>query len=159
MRSARCVRLEADVDTRVALLLEDYAHFVEAPAALAAKLDLLRDLHGAERIAQWREHLGSGRWRPLVRDLLENHYDPAYRRSLFRNYRDAQGAAAVPVTSARALRVAAKKIKGLIISRLRSRCGCVSPQVVVIATRMSNVSLMPGPALIIPSMAFGGAMS
>ena len=98
MRGARCVRLEADVDTRVALLLEDYAHFVDAPAALAAKLDLLRDLHGAERIAQWREHLGSGRWRPLVRDLLENHYDPAYRRSLFRNYREAQGAAAVTVT-------------------------------------------------------------
>ncbi|HEX5129487.1 MAG TPA: tRNA 2-selenouridine(34) synthase MnmH [Usitatibacter sp.] len=97
MRASRCVRLEADVDTRVALLLEDYAHFVGEPGALAAKLDLLRDLHGAERIAAWKGHLEAGRWHPLVRDLLENHYDPAYRRSLFRNYRDAQGAAAVEV--------------------------------------------------------------
>ena len=98
MRAARCVRLEADVDTRVALLLEDYAHFVGEPAALAVKLDLLRDLHGAERIAQWKEHLAQGRWHPLVRDLLESHYDPAYRRSLFRNYRDAQSAAGVAVS-------------------------------------------------------------
>lgn len=97
MRASRCVRLEADVDTRVALLLEDYAHFVGEPGALAAKLDLLRDLHGAERIAAWKDHLEAGRWHPLVRDLLENHYDPAYRRSLFRNYRDAQGASAVEV--------------------------------------------------------------
>ena len=97
MRASRCVRLEADVDTRVALLLEDYAHFVGEPTALAAKLDLLRDLHGAERIEQWKEHLAAGRWRPLVRDLLESHYDPAYRRSLFRNYRDAQATAGVEV--------------------------------------------------------------
>jgi len=97
MRAARCVRLEADVDTRVALLLEDYAHFVGEPATLAAKLDLLRDLHGAERIASWKEHLAEGRWHPLVRDLLESHYDPAYRRSLFRNYREAQSAAGVEV--------------------------------------------------------------
>jgi tRNA 2-selenouridine synthase len=97
MRASRCLRLEADIDTRVALLLEDYAHFVGSPAALAAKLELLRDLHGAERIAAWKEHLEAGRWHPLVRDLLESHYDPAYRRSLFRNYRDAQTAAAVEV--------------------------------------------------------------
>ena len=97
MRASRCVRLEADVDTRVALLLEDYAHFVGEPGALAAKLELLRDLHGAERITQWKDDLAAGRWQPLVRDLLESHYDPAYRRSLFRNYRDAQSAPAIHV--------------------------------------------------------------
>ena len=43
-------------------------------------------------------HLEAGRWEPLVADLLDNHYDPAYRRSLARNYRDAQTAAPVPVT-------------------------------------------------------------
>lgn len=98
MRASRCLRLEADVDTRVALLLEDYAHFVASPAALQQKLDLLRDLHGSERIGQWKEHLEQGRWRPLVRDLLESHYDPAYLRSLSRNYREAQSGAGVPVS-------------------------------------------------------------
>jgi tRNA 2-selenouridine synthase len=97
MRGSRCLRLEAGTPTRVALLMQDYAHFVARPEALAQKLELLRDLHGAERIELWRRHLEGGDWNELVRDLLESHYDPAYRRSLFRNYRDAHGAAPVAV--------------------------------------------------------------
>ena len=97
MRAARCFRLETDTAARVALLMQDYAHFVADPRALASKLDLLRDLHGKERLAQWNAHLEAGRWEPLVGDLLESHYDPAYRRSLFRNYRDAQTATPLAV--------------------------------------------------------------
>jgi len=96
MRGSRCFRLEADVPTRVALLREDYAHFVGNPETLADKLELLRPLHGAERIDAWKAHLAAGHWDALVGDLLESHYDPAYRRSLFRNYRDAQ--TATPLT-------------------------------------------------------------
>ncbi|HET6263408.1 MAG TPA: tRNA 2-selenouridine(34) synthase MnmH [Usitatibacter sp.] len=97
MRAARCFRMEADEPTRVALLLEDYAHFVADPKALAGKLDLLRDLHGAERIGQWKSQLEGGRWKELVGDLLASHYDPAYKRSLLRNYRGAQNAIAIEV--------------------------------------------------------------
>ena len=97
MRESKCLRLEADTASRVALLMEDYAHFVERPDALAAKLDCLAPLHGAERIDAWKDHLGRGEWNELVRELLESHYDPAYRRSLFRNYVDAQAAAPVEV--------------------------------------------------------------
>ncbi len=97
MRAARCFRLEAEPAMRVALLLEDYAHFVANPAALAEKLDCLRALHGAERIALWKERLAHRQWEPLVRDLLESHYDPAYRRSLARNYREAPRATPVAV--------------------------------------------------------------
>jgi tRNA 2-selenouridine synthase len=97
MRAARCFRLEADEARRVALLLEDYAHFVANPRALAAKLDLLRDLHGKERIESWRAHLEAGRWEPLVGDLLASHYDPAYRRSMARNYQGMQQAVPVEV--------------------------------------------------------------
>lgn len=97
MRESACLRLEAAPEARIALLLEDYAHFVADPAALAARLDLLRDLHGAGRIAAWKAHLAQGEWQPLVHDLLESHYDPAYRRSLFRNYRGAADAPPVEV--------------------------------------------------------------
>ncbi len=100
MRAARCFRLQANEKVRVALLMEDYAHFVASPAALMAKLELLRDLHGAERIDQWAEHLARSAWHPLVRDLLENHYDPAYRKSLLRNYREAPSAEVVEVSEA-----------------------------------------------------------
>ena len=97
MRDSRCFRLEAPTEVRVRLLLEDYRHFVGSPAALLEKLELLRDLHGAERLDLWRAHLAGGAWEPLVQDLLESHYDPAYRKSLARNYRDAATATVVPV--------------------------------------------------------------
>jgi tRNA 2-selenouridine synthase len=97
MRESKCLRLEADTATRVALLLEDYAHFVARPEALAAKLDCLAPLHGAERIDAWKSHLGRGEWNELVRELLESHYDPAYRRSLLRNYAEAQAGEPVQV--------------------------------------------------------------
>ena len=100
MRDAPCYRLEADASTRVALLLEDYAHFVERPQALAEKLDCLKNLHGGERIDLWKSRLARGEWDALVHDLLESHYDPAYKRSLLRNYRDAQTATPVPVRDA-----------------------------------------------------------
>ncbi len=97
MRAAKCLRLEAETGTRVELLLEDYSHFVARPESLAAKLDCLAPLHGAERIDTWKAHLEHGEWKALVRELLESHYDPAYRRSLFRNYVDAESAAPVEV--------------------------------------------------------------
>jgi tRNA 2-selenouridine synthase len=97
MRGSRCLRLEATEEARVALLMEEYAHFVANPELLREKLECLTPLHGAERIGTWTAQLRAGEWHPLVRDLLRDHYDPAYRRSLFRNYRDAEGARAIAV--------------------------------------------------------------
>jgi tRNA 2-selenouridine synthase len=112
MRASRCFRLEADPATRVALLLEDYAHFVADPPALAEKLRCLAPLHGAARIEAWLTELARGNWPALVGDLLESHYDPAYRRSLERNYRDAATATPVPVAhiGAPAFRAIARKL-------------------------------------------------
>ena len=98
MRASPCLRLEAAEDTRVALLLEDYAHFVDKPEALREKLECLVPLHGEARIGAWIAQLRSGEWHSLVRDLLRDHYDPAYRRSLFKNYRGAEGGEALDVT-------------------------------------------------------------
>jgi tRNA 2-selenouridine synthase len=114
MRASPCLRLEADEETRVALLLEDYAHFVKDPEALRAKLECLIPLHGDARIGGWVSQLRAGEWEPLVSDLLRNHYDPAYRRSLFRNYKGAEDAEAVNVTdiTARGFRSLARSIMG-----------------------------------------------
>lgn len=101
MRAARCFRLEADEATRVALLREDYAHFVADPQALRAKLACLEPLHGRGRIEAWGAHLARGDWDALVHDLLASHYDPAYRRSLARNYLDAAAATPVEVADIR----------------------------------------------------------
>jgi len=98
MRASACLRLEAAEETRVALLMEDYAHFVKNPEALRGKLECLTALHGTARIEAWTSQLRAGEWQALVSDLLRNHYDPAYQRSLLRNYKDAGTGKAVPVT-------------------------------------------------------------
>jgi tRNA 2-selenouridine synthase len=97
MRVGPCLRLEASNESRVKLLVEDYAHLIADPARLVHKLECLGDLHGAERIDRWKAQVAAQRWTELVLDLLENHYDPAYRRSMFRNYRGAESARVVPI--------------------------------------------------------------
>lgn len=86
MRASDCVLLEADRATRVALLMDEYRHFFAAPEALAAQLDCLAELHGRERIGEWKRLALRGEWEALVARLLEEHYDPAYRRSAARNF-------------------------------------------------------------------------
>jgi len=98
MRASACLRLEASGETRVRLLREDYEHFERDPALLVEKLECLRPLHGAERIEGWKGALARGDWDGLVRELLVAHYDPAYERSMFRNYVNAAGARVVSVT-------------------------------------------------------------
>ena len=100
MREGRCFRLESGNDARIELLLEDYAHLIARPGVLVEKLECLKDLHGAERIELWKARIRRGEWRSLVLDLLENHYDPAYRRSMLRNYRDAHTAPAISIADA-----------------------------------------------------------
>ena len=100
MRQGRCFRVETSNPTRVQLLVEDYAHLIADPARLVQKLECLKDLHGDERISQWKEHVSRAAWEQLVLDLLEDHYDPAYRKSMFRNYRDAQTADPIAIPEA-----------------------------------------------------------
>jgi len=86
MRASECVVLEAGIETRVALLMQEYRHFFCDPGMLGAQLDCLADLHGRERIAEWKQLAERGEWHALVARLLEEHYDPAYRRSAERNF-------------------------------------------------------------------------
>ena len=86
MWESRCVRLEIAWPARVALLCEDYRHFIDEPPRLFEKLDCLVALYSRDRIEEWKELAHTGRWNDLVADLLANHYDPAYARSTLRNY-------------------------------------------------------------------------
>ena len=86
MRAAECVLLEADVETRIALLTEEYRHFFADRKSLDAQLDCLVGLHGRERVGAWKALAAQGAWPELVARLLEEHYDPAYRRSALRNF-------------------------------------------------------------------------
>lgn len=86
MRASECVLLEAGTASRVALLMQEYRHFFADASALNAQLDCLLRLHGRERVESWKALAAEGAWEALVGRLLEEHYDPAYRRSAQRNF-------------------------------------------------------------------------
>ncbi|MFO7543349.1 MAG: tRNA 2-selenouridine(34) synthase MnmH [Thiobacillus sp.] len=86
MRASRCVRLVAPLAARVGLLIEDYAHFLHDPDIINDQLAHLVSLRGHETVSAWQALATQGTWDQLVAALLEQHYDPAYLRSLATNY-------------------------------------------------------------------------
>lgn len=99
MREAACIRLDVPLPARVRLLRDEYAHFEATPDELRARLDRLVELHGRERIAEWQALLQANDWDALVERLLSEHYDPAYRRSLTRNFVQSDRAQVVSIGS------------------------------------------------------------
>jgi tRNA 2-selenouridine synthase len=99
MRASRCIVLDTALEARVSLLIDEYRHFIEDPAALEAQLDCLVGLHGRERIARWKALAVQGAWREFVAVLLQEHYDPAYRRSSQRNFTHLEAATRLAIRS------------------------------------------------------------
>jgi tRNA 2-selenouridine synthase len=93
--------LEAPIPVRVALLKEDYAHFLQDTALLSKQLDCLVDLHGREVIAQWNALAREQRWDELTAALLLRHYDPSYTRAITRHYPSLHSAPGVIATDTR----------------------------------------------------------
>ncbi|HEX6296584.1 MAG TPA: tRNA 2-selenouridine(34) synthase MnmH [Burkholderiales bacterium] len=114
MRGSPCVALEAALETRVELLLEEYRHFLGDRAALEAQLDCLVALHGKQKIGAWKALAQRGQWREFVARLLAEHYDPAYRRSSVRNFPGLATARVVRIGSPcpEAFRAAAAALRG-----------------------------------------------
>jgi tRNA 2-selenouridine synthase len=86
MRASPCVALQVARRHRVQLLIEDYQHFACNAPALNTQLSYLTDLHGKEKIGKWQQMALDGRMPDLVDELLVDHYDPAYTRSIHRNF-------------------------------------------------------------------------
>jgi tRNA 2-selenouridine synthase len=87
MRASSCVHIETELAQRVQFLIGDYAHFLTDAVLLKDRLGCLVELHGREVIARWDDCIDRQDWTALVTDLLQNHYDPAYRKSMPKNYR------------------------------------------------------------------------
>jgi tRNA 2-selenouridine synthase len=86
MRASPCIALRLDRPLRVQLLMEDYDHFCANPAILNGQLDHHAQVHGRARIDAWHELANTGHMAELVDQLLVEHYDPAYLRSIDRNF-------------------------------------------------------------------------
>ena len=116
MRVGRALTLVTPLERRVALLKEEYAHFLSAPASLAACLEPLIELHGKAAIARWRTLAAAADWDRLIGELLEAHYDPMYARSLARNFPSAQEALTIeaPDVSIDALAILAGEVRAMV---------------------------------------------
>ena len=86
MRQSPCISLTLSRPNRVRLLMEDYQHFTTDPTLLNTQLDCLVKLHGREKIDAWHTLANTGAMPQLVDELLVDHYDPAYVRSIDRNF-------------------------------------------------------------------------
>ncbi len=86
MRLSPCISLTLSRPNRVRLLMEDYHHFTADPALLNTQLECLVKLHGRDKISAWHDLANGGQMPQLVDELLVDHYDPAYIRSIDRNF-------------------------------------------------------------------------
>lgn len=86
MRSSACLRLEVPLAERVQLLTNDYVHFLHDPDLINRQLGYLATLRGHDMVTAWQALASQRAWDELVASLLEQHYDPAYLKSLSKNY-------------------------------------------------------------------------
>jgi len=98
MRASPCLNLILPIGERVALLLEDYAYFVNNREHFCERLDVLAEFRGKVVVAEWKELVMAGNLAPVVQDLLTIHYDPVYVQSMQRNFRQFEQAATIEPT-------------------------------------------------------------
>ena len=115
MRASPCIAMQVSRENRVKLLIEDYQHFACNAPALNAQLEFLTQLHGRERIERWQAMATAGEMPALVDELLVDHYDPAYLKSIHRNFVQYDKAIelALPDISPEAFVAAARQLHGV----------------------------------------------
>lgn len=87
MRASACLNLVLPDAQRVALLLEDYDYFVRDRELFCERLQVLAEFLGKAVVDAWTDSVRAGKIEPVVQALLTQHYDPAYRKSMQRNFR------------------------------------------------------------------------
>ena len=86
LRASPCTQVQMPLPARVAFLLDDYAHFVGDVDSFCERLQGLRELRGAEVVVRWQKLSLEGGLATVVEELLTQHYDPTYTRSMARNF-------------------------------------------------------------------------
>ena len=86
MRTAECIRVDTPLPLRIALLKDEYTHYLADPATLSSRLAHLIPLHGRKTVERWNALAAAGNWDTLISELLARHYDPTYARAIERNF-------------------------------------------------------------------------
>ena len=99
MWQGTCFEVVTPSALRARLLREEYAHLIKNRELLFYKLDCLKALHASKQIETWKNLADSQQWDEFVANMLVNHYDPAYDRSMFSNYSNARAATLLHTTN------------------------------------------------------------
>ncbi len=86
IRESSCINLNVNFNNRIEFLLKEYEHYVENKELLCSHLDNLSQLHGNRKITEWKKMIKGGDLQFFISDLLQNHYDPAYKKSIQKNF-------------------------------------------------------------------------
>ena len=95
-RHSRVLRVEMDDGPRIELLLEDYGFFARDSERFCQLLDGLVELRGREVVGRWQALARAGLWAEVFGQLMREHYDPLYLRSIDRHF---AGFASAPVVA------------------------------------------------------------
>ncbi len=81
MKGADRIEIDAPPPARAAYLTQAYRDLTRDPDELIARLDRLIPLVGRDRRDHWAGLVAERAFEPLAAELIEHHYDPAYRRT------------------------------------------------------------------------------
>jgi tRNA 2-selenouridine synthase len=86
MKRSDCIEIRLPLEARIIWLLQKYSHLIDRPDILKSKLTCLKSRYGWQKIKIWLDSIDSSQWEELVKNLLLEHYDPAYCHSFDRTY-------------------------------------------------------------------------
>ena len=111
---SRVVMVEMPDPARVELLLEEYGFFAKQVERFCQHMTTLAELRGKETVARWQAMARAGQWPQLFAELMQQHYDPLYLRSMSRNFAGMAAARQLALHSghAAAMREAAAALLG-----------------------------------------------
>lgn len=98
MRSAPCTLIDATRAARLDFLVRDYAYLGDDVGALQDKLNRLREHQSRETLERWKSLAAAHALPELFGELIDQHYDPLYKRSQHTNYTGYANALRVPST-------------------------------------------------------------
>jgi len=109
---APCLLVQMDDGARVQLLLQEYGFFAQQPERFCELLGALTELQGKERVERWQAMAQAALWPELFGELMREHYDPLYERSMRRNFVGLAGAQRVALADGAevTLRAAAREL-------------------------------------------------
>jgi tRNA 2-selenouridine synthase len=107
-----CLLVNMPDAARIELLLQEYGFFAQDPARFCTQLDGLVELCGRDRVQRWQAGARAGDWAGVFADLMREHYDPMYLRSIRRHYAgfDAARRIELPGGDGASLQAAARRL-------------------------------------------------